>query len=176
MRRWAAAGVLVLLAAPVVVDGRFRLGAGGAEKIEQEKKSRRALHSRPPRRERMAETPVPERDSEKDAESAANQTIGGAFRIAPDKIRYWRSLGHGYRDIVRALVVAEEAFVQPGVILQERVEGRSWTQIAAERRMSADDLDERSGAVIQPLRRALKRSAIEERARSGEGQWKKNPK
>lgn len=147
--------VLLLVLAWMTIPswGAYRMGESKPVKIDG------SPSSHPSKR-----TPFPSsRISHANPEEMALAELSNEFSIPTERLEYFRRLHHGYEEIVPALVIAREAQVEPGQVLQLRVENQSWKDIAARYHIELKPLNEEVLSIIKPLRKNLPKKIMTER-------------
>jgi hypothetical protein len=100
--------------------------------------------------------------------SAADETsvlmdLSQRFNVDEEKLQYFRSLKHGYEELVPALVVAREAQVEIGKVLKSRTDGQSWKEIADSYSIELKPLNTEVMELLEPIKKALPKKALIER-------------
>lgn len=88
------------------------------------------------------------------------------FSVKVERLRYYRDLKNGYEELVPALIVAREAQVEIGQVLQSRMEGESWNDIAARHSIELKPLNAEVVEILEPIRKTLPKKMLTERPRT----------
>jgi hypothetical protein len=109
-------------------------------------------------------TTAVKRSSPSDETQVLN-ALSQRFNVDVEKLRYFRSLKNGYEEIVPALIVAREAQVEIGKILQARMEDQTWKEIAEAHSIELKPLNTEVVEILEPIKNVLPAKAITERPR-----------
>lgn len=96
-------------------------------------------------------------------EEAILTDLARQYGVQKDQLLYFRQLRHGYEEIIPALIVARESQVEVGRILDHRVNGQMWKDIAQRYDVDLKPLNKEVLDVLTPLRKILSKQALVER-------------
>jgi hypothetical protein len=149
-RAFLFVGLLALAAAPSVA--RYHMGE--KKTVKDENATEPGFTGKP----NAEPSPTPE-----NPEAAVIRHLSSRYSIGEDKLQYFRSLHFGYEEIVPALIVAQDAQVEPGKVLDSRIKGKTWKNIADDYFIDLKPLNKKVLDELTPIRKRLPESAMKEK-------------
>ncbi|OVE76116.1 hypothetical protein BVX98_06455 [bacterium F11] len=79
------------------------------------------------------------------------KTLNQRYNVGLDKLQYWRRLHHGYEEIIKAIIISKEAQVEVGRVLQKRIQGQEWKELANQFFVDPKELNGETKNVLKSL-------------------------